>query len=603
MKQTSLQKQLLLWIMAILLCVGTLASGFSFFKTYHDLNALQRSNLKNIAMLFASAPPRRPKDTLHEQEVKAISLATDTEAQSGKPSHKPDFKPDLVQVFDEVMLNSNSSRPPADKLSPNKNVTISSTSGDKPENAQQADSTTQEGQADNTSDMSQYDSKTDGEIRVSVIPLPLDRLSAKHLERIKSQHLFDLPVGFGEMEYKGEDWQSYRMDQETRIIIVRQKASLQEKLALEGGLQAFLPVLLSMLVLMGLLPFVLNKMFKPVRQLSRQVANRDEQDLSAIDIAKDGTQVQVPAEIEPLVTETNQLLGRMSKHIKQQQRFVADSAHELRSPLTAISLQVQRLQRLAKPTDLTAEQSANVREGIDKLAVRVSHNQHLVEQLLTLARIDAQQLQLSKTDLMPVLTQAVMLLLPIADNKQIELAVDNQLEGTHKQILSEQINIDETSLMMVLKNLLQNAILYTANGGQVRVAITDTQALLANKQFDEKQIEQKQIEHKQPDELVGITTDKTIAELVGNDHRLVVQICDTGVGIAKASYKNAFSPFVRINDGADKGRSDTASAKGTGLGLAIVQQICEQTGIEIYLSATNKNNEKNKGLTVTLVFG
>lgn len=568
----SLQKQLLTWITTSLLCVAVLAGSFAFFKTYHDLNKFQHDNLKNIAMLFASAPPpRRPINrTLNPSQDKKNRLAR---------------RVDRIEHLRKTQEERRDYNKPSIGL--NNHLPI--------------DTTQETIESNDVSAISQFDSKSDGQIRVHVIPLPLEYLNPNHLKRIQSLHLLNLPEGFGKMDVKGEYWRSFRLNMPDRIIIVRQKQSLQEKLAKAGAIQAFMPVLVGILLLLVLLPWLLNRMFKPVRQLSKQVANRDEQDLSAIDIGKDGKQVAVPVELQPLVTETNQLLGRVNKHIKQQQRFVADSAHELRSPLTAISLQVQRLQRLAKPNDLTVAQAKNIREGIDKLAVRVSHNQHLVEQLLTLARIDAQQLASSKTDLMAVLTQAVLLLLPIADNKQIELEVNNQLEGTKHNLLYQQVNIDETSLMMVLKNLLQNAILYTPASGQVTVSITDSHTLIHNQPKDKG------------DKRVGITHDVPIENLVNQAARLVVQICDTGVGIAPKSYKEVFTPFVRISDGENSKRSDTSTQQsvginGTGLGLAIVYQICQQAGVDIYLSPTlssTKSNdiaEQGKGLTVTLVF-
>lgn len=548
----SLQKQLLIWIMAILLCVATLAGGFAFWHTFDDINKLQRNNLKNIAMLFASAPPRPPRVpelTLNQPIERILPLE-----QNGRIANPR--KPVDIPHHIQEQLEDNSQ-----------------------------------------SEISRYDSKNDGQLRVHIIPVPLTRLRPHHLQHLQEHKLLSLPEGFGKLKYKDDEWLSFRVNQPNRIIIVRQKASIQQKLAITGGLQAFLPVLLSLLALLGLLPFVIKRMFEPVNELSEQIQNRDEQDLRPIGVTNDGKQIALPSEIQPLVLATNQMFKKVDGHITRQQRFVADSAHELRSPLTAISLQVQRLQRMLSGKELSNEQVENVRHGVDKLAVRVSHNQHLVEQLLTLARADAQKLMSAKTDIMPVFSQAIMLLLPIADNKQIELAVDNKLEGTEGEELSKQVDIDETSLMMVLKNLLQNAILYTPEKGKVSVNILDTHSLVDA---------QANLASNSECQLVGITTNTPIGSLLQQPKRLVIQICDTGMGIDVHNYQEVFTPFVRISNNTDAMRSDTAvkqaiETKGTGLGLAIVKQICGQAGVDVYLSATT-DNKLDKGLTVTLVF-
>lgn len=405
----------------------------------------------------------------------------------------------------------------------------------------------------------------------------------------------------------------------------------------------------------------INKSHKSIKQPSQ--------------ISKSST---LPSEFVPLVVEINQLLQRVEAHINQQQRFVANAAHELRTPLTAISLQVQRLQKLANQayadpdftySDVTKSEHSQsehinldrvnsmdskdkddkndkkmmeqkIQQSITKLGYRVSQNQHLVEQLLTLARLNVQQLQANTTKLLPVLSQAIDLLLPIADDKNIQLAVDNQLQ--HAPQLPElddiAVNMDNTSLLMLLKNLLQNAILYTPNAGQVTVNITGLVKLIqAQKhlsQHSPKRLQRIVAQDTQPNSQDALMNLQSKEEMLQTD-ALVIQICDSGIGMAKSDYQKVFNPFVRLtsNIEADEHisqphRSDRVAGyqtsnqtsiglKGTGLGLAIVQQICHQAGVQIYLSATKENgnyndnqnvkantkeNTINQGLTVTLVF-
>ncbi|MBO6224260.1 MAG: HAMP domain-containing histidine kinase [Psychrobacter sp.] len=291
----------------------------------------------------------------------------------------------------------------------------------------------------------------------------------------------------------------------------------------------------------------------------------------------------------------------MKSSIERQQRFIADAAHELRSPLTAISLQLQRLQRIANDKIMS--------EGLDKLAVRLKRNQSLVEQLLTLAQAGnintALEDEYTPTNVKFIVEQVISLLIPIADHKHIELIVDLQPNS--------KVNIDETSLLILVKNLIQNAIIYTPANGQVIVKLYQLEqnwdslhksALDAPYNFGTHVIHSGKLRH--------------LSKASGS--RLMLQIIDSGAGIHPHEYKNAFEPFVRLNqlsnsdeqlsDYINKSRSDSASQKsqaveGTGLGLSIVKSICEQAGIDVFMNDATANilsQNSNRGLCITLMF-
>ena len=234
-----------------------------------------------------------------------------------------------------------------------------------------------------------------------------------------------------------------------------------------------------------------------------------------------------------------------------------------------------------------------------------------------------------------MLREAIKLLLPIADSKDQTLSLDNHLAAQGAS--ATQVSVDETALFILLKNLLQNAILYTQATGNIAVVI------------DQMTIE----ELTQPSSSTDstYTTHTNLANaltptpvLVNNasntlNHRakrLIVQVADTGIGIDAAHYQDVFQPFYRVNQNASSAslaqgqtsstqtHSDTAKKSfptkdtsahsgfteigGTGLGLSIVYQICQQANIDIYLSPTQlvDNNAQTtattQGLTVTLVF-
>lgn len=687
----SLQSRLLLWTLLALLTVAVLTGSYGVYQSYQNLATLQQNNLKNIAKLFASAPRPPPLPHLTSRVPTPINLPTAQGRGEGRrgEGRKGTNGGSHTAEQTQTQRTANDSNPAASGGGVHLDATSSSSS----------------------LSLRQYDSQRYGEMRVHVIPLPINQLPAAQQQRIRNRHLLDVPIGFGEQNIGGENWHSYRLEQPHQIIIVRQKTTLQQQMARTAAWQAFVPAVLSLLILLILLPAVLWRVFRPVRQLSVSVAQRDERDMTALDVN------DIPKELLPLITAINRLLAKVDEHLQQQQRFIADAAHELRSPLTAISLQLQRLERLNQQQRQRYEQQARkdttnsvkssntalaasvqhqqqMQQGLHKLSLRVKHNQHLVEQLLSMARVDTQHNQHSCTDLQQVVEQAIQLLLPIADSKQQQLSVYGLPDSAQVGAVLPRVMMDSTALLLVIKNLLQNAILYTPKHGHVAIIVTDTKQLSAQQSSDDT------------DDIAGITVKKragkdhskhvakdtaskaddrnlrfvpilingqdsrvtqtphslpTLAEVYAGQHtQLVLQICDTGVGMAAADYPRAFMPFVRLSTpvssnpqdrtsrlqssdiqssdlqssdciqqvAADTASTDTSSEhKGTGLGLAIVYEICRKAGVAIYVHASCHNPSRintcigtpavypplaknpdmssgmvHQGMTVTLVF-
>ncbi|HCN14633.1 MAG TPA: hypothetical protein DIS69_01015, partial [Moraxellaceae bacterium] len=326
------------------------------------------------------------------------------------------------------------------------------------------------------SNVLQYQGVKDG-VQVDIFPARFGKIDTNFIEPMAHPQLINTPIGFSELTLDGEIWKVFRKDTPRRVIFVRQPVEWQKKIALKSAWQSIIPILLTTLLLLALLPWVLKRVLRPIQILARQMAKRHGQDLSLIELPTDSQHRSIlPSELMPLVIEINALLQRVDAHIQNQNRFIADAAHELRSPLTAISLQVQQLQKYSQDAAMYSDpaRQAKFKQNIHKLAVRVEHNQHLVEQLLTLARMDAQQSQLTErtntpTDLIAVLREAIKLLFPIADSKDQTLSVDNHLAALGTS--ATQVSLDETALFILLKNLLQNAILYTPTTGNIAVVI------------------------------------------------------------------------------------------------------------------------------------
>ena len=226
-----------------------------------------------------------------------------------------------------------------------------------------------------------------------------------------------------------------------------------ERRAMFAGIAPWLLIPLTVLVAMlGLLiRAAVGRAVAPLNQVRDEIVRRDIASLHALDLR------QLPDEIVPLVEALNALLARLDREIASQRRFVADAAHALRTPLTAIRLQNQ----LAERTQQTAEgQAALARlgEGIERAA-------HLVEQLLGMARLEAGLRDPVRTPvrLDELAKQVVSEFSTLAEARSIDLGITECQAVT----LSGQAD----GLKLMLGNLVDNAIRYTPAGGRVDVAV------------------------------------------------------------------------------------------------------------------------------------
>ena len=604
----SLQKQLLIWVLGCVLAVGLLIQAIVFWHTYRSFSQSQDNNLSYIAELVGS-----------RSSFRAANRADGTNPNHLKDNRVNDVNPTTPSLPTSPPL-PHDQKPP---LTPNvamKNVAMQNMAMQNMAMQRETPNWVDRNVNNDDNSMLQYQGIKDG-IQVNIIPTRARKNGNKIVLPSEYQQLLTLPTGFSQMTLSGNVWKVFRKDTPRRIIFVRQPIDWQKKATLQTAWQAIIPILLSVLVLLFLLPLILKKILRPMQALAQQMAKRDELDLSPILIPKDPQQ-PLPQELLPLVDEINSLLQRIDNHIKGQNRFIANVAHELRSPLTAISLQAQNLQKqIISGTNDEANWQQKLVQSAQKLVVRVQNNQHLVEQLLTFARIDAKQSTLQQQSavtipVMPTLIEAVTLLFPIADSKDINLAIDNRL-GEALNNNTWQVALDETSLLVLLKNLIQNAILYTPNLGDVSVIVTTTVEVDTHQNNDQNN------DASRVPVLRHITQDNGLP--INQSPRLVLQIKDTGIGVSKDKYQKIFQPFVRLsqngadirNDSLQKdslkkigtavGSEDSGQFNniGTGLGLSIVYQICQQANIDIYLSPTKPTGDDSfttKGLTVTLIF-
>lgn len=542
----SMQFQLIFWPVLSLLLLAIVAGGYGFWYSYNEINDFQDDNLKNTSALL--------EQSLSINALQSNSSSDNSDLVKNNIHFDTDDDDGAITV-DIIMLNMKSPNP--------------------------------------VKDYQNKDNKKDKQDQDYSAPIP-------------NALLTDIPSGISDQKIDGHSWRTYRDDvyiksfsaDEKVALILRQQTDLQDDLAKASALQSFLPLIIGMALLLLLLPFIMWRMMKPVRQLHYEIRQRNENDLNPLRIE------HLPTELLPLAESLNRLLALVKVSIERQQRFIADAAHELRSPLTAISLQLQRLQRHAQDPLMTV--------GLDKLAGRLSRNQKLVEQLLTLARAGniTNHTEHTPVSVKATIEQVISLLIPIIDSKNIELTVQLLTDSSE----DAEATIDETSLLILIKNLIQNAIIYSPEHSQVAIQLCRFGPMAKQLTSDDVALLDSLGTH-----MIGLIKPEQLPHQLAG--RLVLQIMDSGVGIDPDDYSNAFEPFVRLSQLskaveasseklATNTRSDSASNQnnainGSGLGLSIVKSICEQAGIDLFMSTsilTDAKTGRNSGLCVSLVF-
>ncbi len=336
-------------------------------------------------------------------------------------------------------------------------------------------------------------------------------------------------LGFSDMAVNGVPYRVYSLQTPEQTIQIAQDLDERQRRARVLAVRAVLPVALLAPLLMLAVWWLISRSLAPVERMRRQVAGRAADDLAPLPDAG------LPEEVLPLVRELNLLFGRVRVAFAAQQNFVADAAHELRSPLTALKLQAQALRRAGGDAAALETAVARLNEGIERAI-------QLVGQLLVLAREEGERgsaAQWQRIDLEDLARQAVADVLPQAQARQIDVGL-----VTQGQVW---VRGQREPLHILLRNLLDNAVKYSPEGGQVDLALG---------------------QH-------------------GGAPTLAVE--DSGPGIPEEERERVFDRFYRTAD---------SHVAGSGLGLAIVRAIARRHGAQVKLD----RSERLGGLKAEIVF-
>jgi two-component system OmpR family sensor kinase len=335
----------------------------------------------------------------------------------------------------------------------------------------------------------------------------------------------DLPTGHAKVKSGKEHWLVYTLRSDSGVVQCLQRLSFRRHVIFEFSNKTLIYPFLLIPLSSYLIWLVIRASLRPLERVSEAAAAQNERNLSALPLSG------VPDEIRPLVQSINSLLARLRQSFAAQQRFVHDAAHELRTPMAALQLQLQNLR---------AEIPEYGQARIDTMESGVHRAHRLVEQLLRLARGDAETLRIAHPiSLENLLRESIAALMPLADARKIDLGCEIDRDVVVPGQADE--------LRSMIDNLIDNALRYSPRGGTVDVRLSCEESGAA-----------------------------------------CIEIIDQGPGISSEHLPRVFDRFFRVLG---------TGVEGSGLGLAIAQGAALRQGAQIEL-----RNRPDRGLIARVCF-
>lgn len=338
--------------------------------------------------------------------------------------------------------------------------------------------------------------------------------------------------GYGYTDFRSHRWRYFNyLGPHLKVQVYQPDAPRRQTIM--AILERFLiPSLLELPVLGLVIWFSVSLGLRPLRKLTADIQARGANYLSPV------PESSLPADVRPVAMALNRLFQRLDKALVLQRRFTADAAHELRTPLAAVQIQLDMVKRARNPGEHA--------EALDALTEGVRRCTHVVRQLLAMARHERDAGFPAKTTVnaMGLLEEVGRRLRPLADERRVVLRMSGASENAAVSGVWDELTV-------LFENLLDNAIRFTPEGGAIDIC------------------------------------------LEARPGGPVVTISDTGPGIPAEHRGKIFDRFYRGEGGA---------TTGTGLGLAIAKAIADRHSAEIRLGDGMENQQGSKGLAVSVHF-
>ena len=350
-----------------------------------------------------------------------------------------------------------------------------------------------------------------------------------------SQPSLELPMariqGFETVVTRHGPWRVYTDRSAHYLIQAAQAMAVRQRVAAAVALRSLVPSLAAVPLLALLLAGALQRGLRPLRRAADAVRQRSATSLEPVEIAA------LPGEVRPLLESINALLAQLDRALSAQRRFTADAAHELRTPLAALRLQLQIVG--------SSHDAASRADALDDAARGLARATRLVEQLLQLSRLgpDAPPPRRERVDLAALARSVVADFSRRADALGIDL-------GVEAGPVAASASGDAEQLRVMLNNLVDNALRHTPRRGRVDLRLRDA------------------------------------------GRRVAIEVADSGAGLPDDERERVFRRFYRADDG--------SCGPGTGLGLSIVRAVVSSHGGRIELADGLSNAEGGRGLAVRI---
>jgi two-component system sensor histidine kinase TctE len=310
------------------------------------------------------------------------------------------------------------------------------------------------------------------------------------------------------------------------LVQVAETLGKRSRLATEIIKGVILPQFVILPLAVLLVWLALARGIAPLNELQQRIRRRDSSDLSPID------ERDAPEEVSPLVRAINDLLARLDQSLSAQKHFLADAAHQLKTPLAGLRTQAELAQR---EIDAGASDPKAIKRSLQQIALSSQRAAHMVNQLLAMARAEDKEHASHQlpVNLARLATETVRDFVPRAMEKRIDLGYEGPDSGHALPVIGHALLLRE-----LIRNLVDNALQYTPAGGTVTVRV------------------------------MGDPFGQVV----------VLQVEDSGPGIPVAEREQVFRPFYRALG---------TNVDGSGLGLAIVREIAHQHGAEVTLEDAN----------------